>query len=91
MTVYIYNVAITPNTEASKAMPSNTKRILIKTRTGADDLKIAYTATESGTEYITIPAGATKVFEETPNQSLSDLVLYFQSPTADTVEIEVWV
>lgn len=88
-TPVIYNVTITnADTEYSQVLPANTRKVLIKLRSGAADLKLAYTVSESGSNYITIPAGASKYLEDT---KLSSITLYFQSPTAlQTAEIEVW-
>ena len=71
------------DTEQSQALPANTKRFLVKTR-GRAPLKLAYTASQSGTNYITV--NKTAVF--TDDNLYSAVTLYFQSPeTGDTVEI----
>lgn len=91
-TATVFNVNMSSaNTEYSLVLPGNTKRVLIKTRTGADDLKLGYAPNTSGTVYITIPATSTKVMDgEELRNCLSELTLYFQSPTPDIVEIETW-
>lgn len=85
----IYNVAMTTaGTEYSQVLPEKTKKVLIKLRSNAASLKLAYVSTESGTNYMTIGTGSSKYLE---GAWLQDLTLYFQSPTASqTAEIEVW-
>lgn len=90
MRAKIFNTIITPNVESNVKIPGNTKRILIKTREGSDDLKLAYEQGQSAITYVNIPAGSTKVVDSTNQSSLSDVVLYFQSPTGQTVEVECW-
>lgn len=87
LTTYNVNMAVA-NTEYSFRVPSNTKYVLIKTRSGADLLKLSYDEGTSGTSYITIPATSTKTIVGTDNSTMSDIILYFQSPTPDIVEIE---
>lgn len=86
----IYNKTLTvADTEYSQVLPVGTRKVLIKERTGAADVKLAYVSGESGTVYITIPAGSSKYLE---GVYLSDIILYMQSPTAGVVvEIEVWL
>lgn len=85
----IYNVTITlANTEYSQALPANTKKFAIKLRSNTADLKYAFVATQSGTNYRTIPAGSEKSED---NLILAAVTLYFQSSTASqTAEIESW-
>lgn len=85
----IYNVpASLSNTEYSQALSANTKKFTIKVR-GKADLKLAYTATESATNYITIPAGAVMFID---GLNASGLTLYFQTTKASQiVEIQEWV
>ena len=87
-TPVIYNVTMTTaNTEYSQALPSNTKKLLVKCR-GAYDIKVALTTGESGTNYITVPAGSALC--ETLIVAAS-LTLYFQCATAAQVaEIIAW-
>lgn len=84
----IYNEVMTDaNHEYSKTLPNGAKVVLIQLR-GDADLKLAYIEGESGTKYITIPAGDSKVLE---GEWVSNLTLYFQSPSAAQVaEIEWW-
>lgn len=70
----------TANTEYSHALTTNLKQIIIRAR-GIAELKLAFTATESGTKYLTI--------EKRASLSLSDLDLssttvYLQSSVANT-------
>lgn len=89
MRLTTYNVdMVLANTEYYFKVPSNTKYVLIKTRTGADVLKFSYDQGTSGSTYMTIPAGSTKTTVGTDNSSMSDVIIYFQSPTPDVVEIE---
>jgi hypothetical protein len=91
MTVQTFNVDMTlANTEYSQKVPSNTKYLLIRTRNGLDDLKLSHVQGQSGSVYMTIPATSTKTIVGSPQSSLSDLILYFQSATPDMVEIETW-
>ena len=77
------------DTEYSQALPKGTKKVLIKLRSGAALLKLSYVSgTPEATPYITIPAGSSKYLE---GVWLSDITLFFQSPTASQVaEIEIW-
>lgn len=85
----VTNVAMTSSgTEYKHALASKTNRVLIKLRSGAVALKLAYVAAASGTTYITIPAGASK---EIQNIKGTGLTLYFQAATASqTLEVEEW-
>lgn len=76
------------NTEYSYAVPANTKKVLIKERSGSSAVKLAYTSGQSGTTYITIPAGSTKYLE---GAWLTGITLYFQCADAGKViETEIW-
>ena len=80
----IFNVTLGPvSTEQSQALPLNTKEFIIKTR-GNSELKLAYTALQSGTLFVTIHKNAAF----TDDNFYAALTLYFQSPqTGDVVEI----
>lgn len=84
----IYNVSVpTANTEVSQALPANTKKFTLRNRTNAE-CKVAFVATESGTNYVTIKRGA--VLSE-DNLNLAAITLYFQCTAAgQTVEILAW-
>lgn len=83
----VYNITLgTANTEQSQVLPADTKEYLIKSR-GNAVLKLAFVATESGTNYITIPKNGVWVDSNFTNS----LTVYFQSPqSGDTVEIVAW-
>ena len=85
----IFNVTMTnSNTEYSKLLPDETKRILIKERSGTALVKIALHPT-TATVYLTIPAGASKSID---GLFLIGKTLYFQSTsTGKILEIEVWI
>jgi len=84
----IYNVSVLlANTEYSQALSSSTKKFLIRVR-GQSQLKLAFTAGQSGTNYITIPAGTTLNCDDLSFTG----TLYFQSVKASQiVEILEWV
>jgi hypothetical protein len=74
----------TANTEVSHALSSNLKQLIIRNR-GNQDLKMSFTATESGTKYITIAKWATLSLT---SLSFASETLYLQCATASqTVEI----
>lgn len=86
----IYNETMTSaNTEYSKTLPVGTKRFEIKLRALNALLKLAFVSGESGTNYITIPYGASYREEDV---RIGSRIIYFQSPTAAmTAEIKVWI
>ncbi len=86
----IYNITLAvANTERIQAITTNARKIFIRERTGLALLKLAYTAGQSGTNYVTIPIGGSKAID---GVFLQGLTLYLQSPTAGVVvEIEEWV
>ena len=91
MVAKVYNLTLTnPNTEYSFNVPSNTKYILIKGRSGEVDIKMSYDVGTSGTSYITIPATSTKTIVGSDKETMSDIILYFQATATDVVEIETW-
>jgi hypothetical protein len=85
----VANVAMTTaGTEYSYSLPSGTKKFLIKLR-GGSEFKVAYSATTSGTIYISV---AKYNWYGESDMDLSGLTIYFQSPTAsETAEIISWV
>lgn len=84
----IENVTLAANTEAAHTFPSNTKAFLIRSRNGAP-LKIAHTASESGTVYWTITPGG---FYGANGIRAVTTTIYVQSPVAGTIlELESWV
>ena len=82
----INGVLTIANTEYQVELPLNCHKFSIKTRTFAS-LKLAYTAGESGTNYITIPSG-TSYWEDGIR---TNAIFYIQSPTAGIVaEVIAW-
>ena len=84
----IYNVTTpgTANTETSQILTSGTKQFTIRVR-GNANLQFAFVATESGTNYITVPARA--------SYTVTDInfsgTIYFQTDKASQdVEIMEW-
>lgn len=74
------------NEESIITLPANCKKFLIQARTNAD-LKLSYTASASGTVFLTIKAGST-YWEDAVRTNNK---IYLQSPTAGTVvEMVVW-
>jgi len=82
----VYNVAMaSADTEYSQALPSGTKKFLIKLRTDAV-MKVKFA---SGGNYITVPSGGS--YNE-DNLDLTGVTLYFESSVAsNTAEIIAWV
>lgn len=83
----VYNISVPlANTEVSQALSDNTKSFTIRVR-GISSLKLAFVATESSTNYITVAAGSSYTAEGL-NFTGS---LYFQTNKASqTVEIVEW-
>ena len=88
-TPVIYNLELTDaNTEYSQALPANTVKYALQCRS-ADDIKLSFTAGESGSKYITVHSG----------KSFSDVIvsgspptLYLQAETAGVVvEVVAWI
>lgn len=76
------------NTEYSYSLPVGTKFFKLKSRT-VSDIKLAYTATESGTNYTSICYGFE--YESPPFEIDTSITIYFQATVANTViEIESW-
>lgn len=84
----IYNVVVTlANTEVSQILTDSTKMLTIKVR-GTASLKLAFIATQSSTNYITISAGSSYTVEGVNFTG----TLYFQTnKPAQIVEILEWV
>ncbi len=87
----LYNLALTlAATEYPQALPADTRKILIRERTGVYDLQLSYASGQSGVVFFTIPAGSSKMIENLylhPNFS----TIYLQCAQAGvTVEIEAW-
>lgn len=87
----IFNKTMTDAaTEYSQALPTRCRKCLVKERSGASLVQLAYNSGESGTLYITIPAGSGGKYVEVAE--LGVRTLYFQCPDANKIlEIECWV
>jgi len=85
----IHNVTLTlADTEYSQVILDEASKVLIRSRDN-HELKLAYTEGESGTNFITIPAGSGGKWLE--GLQLKGKTLYIQSPsTGGVVEIEIW-
>lgn len=83
----VYNVSVPlANTEVSQALSANTKKFLIRVRDSAR-MQLAYEATESSTNFVTVPSGCT--YEESELNFTG--TLYFQTNKASQlVEIVEW-
>lgn len=88
-TPQIYNVtAVTAGTEYSQALNPNVRGFLIKTKEGPGTLQVAFVATESATNYVTV--GSRSSYEES-GLNVASLTLYFQSDVDNTdVQIIEW-
>lgn len=76
------------STEVSFEIPTAATRFEIKLRSRNALLQIAFVSGESGSNYITIPYGASYA----ENNIKGGLTIYFQSPTgSQTAEIKHWV
>lgn len=71
------------NTEYSYALPTNTKKYTIRLL-GSQQLKVAFQAGQSGTDYIPLPANGIH-WED--GLSLTGISLYFQSPSSSQLAI----
>ena len=83
----IYNVdVVTASTEVSQALTSNTKQFTIRVR-GSANLQLAFIATESSSNFITVPSGTTLIQDGLDFSG----TLYFQTDKASQkVEILEW-
>lgn len=78
---------VSANTEYSHAFGANTKYWIIQNRDNGK-VKVAFTATQSGTNFWTVYAGQQM---DSPNLNVTGLTLYAQSPkTNQTLEILEW-
>lgn len=90
VTPSIANVTVTlANTEYSHALPTGTKYFRLKVREDSK-LQLAFAATNSGTNYLTVFPGFT--YESPPFALSSSVTVYFQCYKASQiVEIESWI
>lgn len=83
----IANIALTAATEASYALPANTRGFILKLR-GYADLQLSFTNGTSGTTYVTVPRGT--AFQQS-ELLVSGLTLFFQTPVSGQVlELLAW-
>lgn len=76
------------DTEYSQALPDKTKQFLIKVRGGRAIMKVAFSETESSTNYITVDPG---VSYKTTDISVIGKNVYFQlNSPGKVVEIIAW-
>lgn len=83
----IQNITIAvANVEQSYVLPVNTKTYNLKAR-GNSRIRLAYTAGQSGTNFVTIPPGN----EYNVDGLNSSLTIYFQANNAlEVIELESW-
>ena len=84
-TVTIFNKSVpTASTEESQTLPANTKEFILRVRGNKANLQLAYTATESGSKFITVRKGA--VYKD--SNFYTGQTIYFQTDVgSQTVEI----
>lgn len=83
----VANVALTlATTEYSYAIPTNTRKIVIKERSGAQDLRIAFEASGTTTAWITVPAGSQWAMD---GVYLRGQTIYIYAPSAPSLVAEV--
>lgn len=88
-TPLIYNVIspATPDTEFSQTLSDGVKKFIIRNR-GKKDIQLTFTATESGTKYITIPGNASMSED---GVFLTGVTIYMQvSAVSQIIEILEW-
>lgn len=84
----IFNLSVPlADTEVSQALPSSTKRFLVRAR-GKSRVQFSFNSGDSGSNFITISPGA--VYSE-DNLRLTSLTLYLQTSLAnEVVEVLTW-
>ena len=83
-TATTYNVSVPlASTEVSLALPSNCKEFILRSR-GREEVKLAYTATESGTKFLTVRG--TAVYRD--SNFYAAQTIYFQTSVPGAI-IEV--
>jgi hypothetical protein len=83
--IAIYNVScVLANTEYSQALSAGTNWILIRARQNST-VKLAFIAGQSGTNFITIPSGASLTLDK---MDLTGKTIYFQANVAAT-DVEI--
>ena len=81
-----YNNITVATVESSQLLSAGTKQFIIRAR-GNSEIKYAWVATETTSNFITVPKGTTRAIE---NLDFTGTI-YFQTNVADVVEIEEWV
>ena len=77
------------NTEYNHTFQDNCKKILVRERSGGEDVKIAWVSGESGTNYFTLGAGSTKAID---GFHVYARIMYFQCTAVGKIlEIEEWI
>jgi hypothetical protein len=77
------------NTEYSAVLPAGVTSFTVKARAQNADLKLAFVATQSGTNYLTVPAGGS--YTKDMAQLTLATTIYFQlNKASQTVEILQW-
>lgn len=86
----IANVAMAvAGSEYSFAIPADTRRLEFSTRNSQSKLQFSFSAGQSGTNYISVRPGNTRVIDTI--ETAAPQILYFQSnKAADTLEIMYW-
>lgn len=83
-TPLITNLAVTPaNTEVSHSLQNGLKLLTLRNRS-KKQTKVAFAVTESGTNYVTLEAGASWTISPI---DFTSKALYVQSPAVSTLEI----
>lgn len=87
----IYNLTLTTaGTEYSQVLSPGMHYFEVSSR-NMNDMKLSFVSGQSGTNYITIPAGSVRYFRGRFFTVPSGLTIYLQSPSNSVVaEILVW-
>lgn len=82
----IYNLTlVNADTEYSQALSPFCISFIIKARQATAAIKLSFVSGQSGTVYITIPAGSSYELPASVSTKAGILTLYMQSPVAGTV------
>jgi len=84
----ITNINTLVNTENSHAFNSNTKKFMIRPRTG-DSVNIAFSSGDTSTNYFTMKQGV--VYTEDNIKNNGTLTIYFKTTKNNVVEILEWI
>lgn len=86
VTPSITNVTTTATTEEAIALPANTNKFILKSR-NKSTIRLAFSATETATNYVTIPPGAS--YED--DNLYTSLTIYVWTSKGDTIELVTYV